>query len=78
MIASSSVAGWFMLFDAIIRPADGAVSPAAAWKVNADQTIDFEHMHPIECNTGAIIVFSTTGPYTLTASATAFIVGKVR
>lgn len=78
MNASSSVAGWFLMYDAISKPADGSRSPLKAWAVNAGQSIEVEYALPIDCAVGCTVVFSTTGPYMLTASATAFISGEVR
>ena len=74
--ASATVAGYVMLFDATTAPADGAVTPKKCWAVAANGTIDIRYDVPIKCSTGITLVYSSTGPYTKTASATAFLSGE--
>lgn len=78
--AHSSVAGWFMVIDATACPASGAVSPIDWYRyATADVTVNIDYgLLPIYGLTGLSICFSTTGPYTLTASSTATISAKVR
>lgn len=78
--AHSSVAGWFMVIDAAGCPANGAVTPIDWYRyATADVTVNIDYGSlPIYGLTGLSICFSTTGPYTLTASTTATISAKVR
>lgn len=77
--ASSTVAGWLMIFNAIAAPADGTVTPIHAIPIAAG---GFGSIPPIEIpewfSVGITAVFSSTGPFTKTASATAFIHGAVK
>jgi hypothetical protein len=72
---SATVSGWFMLYDLTAAPADGTVTPLKVWPCSAGGAVDVSYPTPIRCATGITIVFSTTGPYTQTLSATAFISG---
>lgn len=65
--------GWFMLLDATVTPADGAVTPKKAWQFQTSnpRTIDLRFDPPLVMSVGAVIVFSSTGPFTKTASAVA-------
>lgn len=76
-LVTGASAGYFMLFNATTAPADGAVAPVKVWQVaaNSERAIDFPV--PIRLTTGATLVFSTTGPFTKTASATAFMSGEI-
>lgn len=67
---------YVMLFDGAV-PADGAVTPLMCWKTDASGTFSKSFPTPIRCNTQISVVSSTTGPFTKTASATAFIGGLV-
>lgn len=77
-VASGASAGFVMLIDAVAVPADGAVAPKKCWHVAANATIDHKWVVPIRFNAGIVVVFSTTGCYSKTASATAFISGDAR
>lgn len=74
---SGGSAGYLMLFNATSAPADGAVTPAFVAVVAANSTYSTDFEYPIYCGTGATLVFSTTGPFTKTISATAFLAGQV-
>jgi hypothetical protein len=71
--------GWFMLLDATAIPADGAVSPVKAWQFQASQpqTIDVRFDPPLAMTNGAVLVFSSSGPFQKTASAVALMSGEV-
>lgn len=73
---NATAAGFIMVFDATAAPADGAVTPVYTFPVaaNGGYSTDFEY--PIRCNTGITLVYSSTGPFTKTASATAFMSGQ--
>ena len=79
--ATGAVAGYVMLFDAAAAPADGAVSPvwvSGLIAANTSVTVFAVNGGPgIRFNTGIVAVFSSTGPFTKTASATAYISGLV-
>lgn len=68
-------AGWLLLFDATSAPADGAVTPAYWYPVATNGTFGAIAVSwpavPLKFSTGIVAVFSTTGPFTKTASATA-------
>lgn len=76
-VCATSVAGWVLLFDATSAPADGSVTPKKAWQVAAGATLGVESRLGISCSTGIVLVFSTTGPFTKAASATAFFSGEI-
>lgn len=67
--------GFLMLFDATSVPADGAVTPAYALPIPSAGGTGFVAIDwasaPMHFNNGVIAVFSTTGPFTKTASTTA-------
>lgn len=73
-------AGYVMLFDALTPPADGAVTPAWCFPVSTDGAqgaIASQWPVPLKFITGIVAVFSTTGPFTKTASSTAAFSGQV-
>jgi len=69
-----------MVFDATSAPADGAVTPkeCAVAPANATTFIDYGGGPPESFATGITAVFSSTGCFTKTASATAFFHGTVQ
>lgn len=72
-VTAGAVSGYLMTFNATSAPVDGAVTPRECIAVAAGQTasLDFGgQSEPYE--TGLTVVFSTTGCFTKTASATAF------
>lgn len=72
-VTTGAVAGFLMTFNATSAPADGAVTPRECIAVPAGVTVglDFgEQSEPYP--TGLTVVFSSTGCFTKTASATAF------
>lgn len=75
IVASSTAAGWLLVFDATVCPADGTVTPLRAYAMptlGTSVAISFGD-EPLHVTTGLAPCFSTTGPYTKTASTTAFI-----
>lgn len=70
--SSSSTAGYFMVFDATTVPADGAVVPKFCRAVAAGASVSLVFVNPAAFRNGIVMVFSTTGCYTKTISATAF------
>lgn len=75
---SATVNGWYMIFDLAAVPADGIVTPMFAIPVGAGQTSgrEFGGLFPASFANGLVGVFSTTGPVTKTASATAFMTAR--
>lgn len=77
-ITTGATAGFLMIFNATSAPADGAVSPAYCAQVPANNTGAFEWAIPARYSTGITAVFSSTGCFTKTASATAAFFAQVQ
>jgi hypothetical protein len=78
-VVTGASAGYVMLFDAAAVPADGPVTPVRCMPVAANTGIDLNFRGaPLRFDTGLVAVFSTTGCFTKTGSATAFIAGDVQ
>lgn len=75
-VVAGASAGYVMIFNSATVPADGAVTPLRCIPLAANAGIDRSFDIPRRFSTGITIVFSTTGPFTKTASATAFIAGE--
>lgn len=71
-LTTGGSAGFFLLFDSTSVPADGAVTPARCYTVAANATLAVSANPPIRLATGITMVFSTTGCFNKTISATAF------
>lgn len=81
-VVTGAVTGYLMLFDALAAPVDGAVVPAWCEAIISNGTqggiiLDWG-IHPMVFKNGIVAVFSTTGPFTKTASATAAFYGAVK
>lgn len=77
-ITTGGSAGYLMLFNATTVPADGAVTPVMCRVVAANSTLTVSSgVIPQRYTTGISAAFSTTGCFTKTASATAYIEGYV-
>lgn len=77
-VTTGATAGFLMVFNATTTPADGAVTPAAlAIQVPANATVTRTYSPPstLQLSTGFVVCFSSTGPFTKTASATAMLEG---
>lgn len=77
-VNTGAVAGWVMLFNATAVPADGTVAPVKWWQVAINTTLEIHYQNPLRMTTGATVVFSSTGPFTKTGSATALFSGEVQ
>lgn len=77
-VTSGANAGYVLVYDAAAVPADGAVTPARCLPLAANTGIERTFPTPLWFRNGITIVFSTTGCYVQTASATAFIAGDFR
>lgn len=77
---STTVAGYVLIFDSATVPADGAVTPVGCYALQGTpQTVwDSWLTYPNVFLNGIVIVFSTTGCFTKTASATAFFNAQVQ
>jgi hypothetical protein len=75
---SSTASGWFLLLDAAALPSNGTVSPRRAWSYTGPGSLDFRFDPPLQMQTGAVVAFSSTGPFSLTiGAADAFISGEI-
>jgi len=79
-VTAGATAGFLMVFNATSAPADGAVTPQDCLQVpaNTTQSLFTAGTPPESFSTGITAVFSTTGCFTKTASATAFFHGRVK
>lgn len=77
-VTTGAAAGYVMLFNATSAPADGAVAPVKCVAVPATSTVGVTVSPPEYFSTGITAVFSTTGCFTKTASATAMFSGDVK
>jgi hypothetical protein len=77
-VTTVATGGYFMVFNATTAPADGAVTPQQVIVAPANSTvaISFNGSPNETYTTGITLVFSSTGPFTKTASATAFMWGQ--
>ena len=73
-VTNPTTAGYLMLFDATSAPGDGAVTPIYCTATPASGTWPV----PAKFTTGIVAVFSTTGCFTKTASATAIFTAQVQ
>jgi len=78
-ITTGASAGYVMLFDATTVPADGAVTPARCLPIAANTGLDLNFRgSPLRFDNGVVVVFSSTGCFTKTASATAYLAGDIQ
>lgn len=70
---SGASAGYLMVFDSATVPADGTVAPKLVYAIAANTSFARQVTYPFRCAAGITLVFSTTGPFTKTISATAFL-----
>lgn len=79
-VTTGVTAGYVMVFNATSAPADGAVTPlfVSAAPANSTTSLSMNGSPGATFSTGIVVVFSTTGPLTKTASATAAFTGMVQ
>lgn len=80
-MTTSSTPGYLLIFNAATVPADGAVTPADCIYIAsapATAAVSWRPGPGLYLSTGISAAFSTTGCYSKTASATAFISGDVQ
>jgi hypothetical protein len=75
-ITVGASAGFLMIFNSTTVPADGTVTPAFVIPLAANAGLAYTFPYPKRFSTGISLAFSTTGPFTKTASVTAFIGGS--
>lgn len=78
-VTSGASAGFLLVFNATAAPADGAVTPQICIPVAANSLVPWDATTggiPERFTTGIVGVFSTTGCYIKTISATAFLHAK--
>lgn len=78
-VVTGATAGFLMTFNRTTAPSDGAVTPVECIPVPANSvgSLNFSGAPPDWYSTGIVAVFSSTGPFTKTASATAFFKWRV-
>ncbi len=77
-VSSGASAGYVLIFNSTTIPSNGAVTPIKAYPIAANSAIGLSWSPvPLYFSTGISVAFSTTGPFTLTLSATAFFSGEV-
>lgn len=77
-VTTGGAAGYVLVYNAASAPADGSVAPAACYAVPASTTLGVAYTPlPLNLTSGITLVFSTTGCFTQTSSATAFFLGEV-
>lgn len=78
-VVTGGTAGYVMLFDAVAVPPDGAVQPVRCMPIAANTGVDLNFRgSPLRFDNGLTIVFSTTGCFNKTGSATAYLAGDVQ
>ncbi len=78
-VTTGATAGFLMVFNATSAPGDGAVTPIHCVGVGINSSVGINFNGPPESYaTGITAVFSSTGCFTKTASATAFFHGSVQ
>lgn len=77
-VTSGASAGFVLIFNSTSAPVDGAVTPIDCIAIPANATSGRQLSPPEAYSTGITLVFSTTGCFTKTASATAYFRGDVQ
>lgn len=77
IVNTGAVAGWIFLQDAAAAQGNGAISCPLKWQWPANATKEVGFNPPLKATTGWVVYFSTTGPDTLTLSATASFGGRI-
>lgn len=78
-VVSGGTAGYVLITNTTTVPADGAVTPVKCYVLAANSSLDLNfRATPTYFATGITVSFSTTGCFSKTGSATAFISGDVK
>lgn len=70
--------GYVMLFDALAAPPNGVVRPAWVMPCQSTSGSWWEFPVPLLFQNGILAVFSSSGPFSLTLSVSAFLSGQVQ
>jgi len=77
-VTSGASAGYVLVYNSASAPADGTVTPIGCYALPASSTLGVAYTPlPLTMSTGITLVFSTSGCFTQTSSATAFFLGEV-
>lgn len=78
-VSTGGTAGFLLVVNATSAPSNGAVAPLLCRAVAANSSLEVDHaIIPDRYGTGITALFSTTGCFTLTLSATATFEGAVQ
>lgn len=78
-VTTGAVAGYLLVFNAVSAPADGAVTPTECVIAPANSTVALDFGETTQAYaTGLTAVFSTTGCFTKTGSATVYFKGRMQ
>jgi hypothetical protein len=77
-VTSGASAGFIMIVNSTTVPSAGAITPVKCYAIAASSSFDRTFPMPISFSTGIVILFSTTGCFSYTVSATAFISGDAK
>lgn len=72
-VTTGAASGYVLLVNAASAPLDGLIAPQQCIAVSANSTVGQAFDIPERFSVGVTVLFSTTGCFTLTKSATAFI-----
>jgi hypothetical protein len=76
-VTSGATAGFVLILDSAGVPGAGAVTPIKCYEIAANSTLDLHWgATPLTTVNGIAVLFSTTGCFTYTLSATAFFSGE--
>lgn len=71
---AGGTSGYILIFDLASVPSNGTVTPRFCYALPANQTTGASWLtYPVNFNNGIVIEFSSTGCFTATSSATAFL-----
>lgn len=79
-VTTGATAGYVFVSNTTTAPTAGgaAITPVKCYTIAANSTVGVTYSPPLVLSTGVTLVFSTTGCFTNTASATAFISGDAK
>lgn len=75
---SGASAGYLLVYDLTAAPSNGIVTPIDCVSIPASTSVGLNYSPPLVMATGIVIAFSTTGCFSQTLSATAFISGEAK
>ncbi len=77
---TNASARWILVYDAVVAPGDGASTPKRFYEIGGNSTlgVSWGGGPPLAFTTGIVLVCSTTGPFTKTATADCVFSGTVQ